>query len=190
MALFDLFTIVFTEFLKISPDLLSKYSTVQDQLLYLILIPHVILLLFLWTFGSWIARGHSKFHILLSIVGYIYLIWAGWYGSFIVPIVISWFTITIILAFGFFILTYVIHPARGPALYKLTGELGGILGEATIGKEKKRKEFERQIESIEAQVRSLRHSKTGDRMTDRYIDLQIVELERHKADLEHQLSKL
>lgn len=182
--------LVFKEFLKISPDLISKYTTVQDQLLYLILIPHAVLLLFLWSFGSWIARGHPKFHILLSVVGYIYLIWAGWYGTFIVPIIISWFMITIILAFGFFILTYIIHPARGPALYKLTGEIGGMIGEATIGKEKKRKELERQIENIDAQITRLRASKTGDRMTDRYIDLQIAEISRHKADLEHQLSKL
>lgn len=186
----NLFQIIFEEFLKISPDLLSKYSTIQDQLLYLILIPHVVLLLFLWTFGSWIARGHSKFHILLSIVGYIYLIWAGWYGTFIAPLVVSWFTITIILAFGFFILTYIIHPARGPALYKLTGELGGMIGEATIGKGKKRKELEREIEEIKEQIVSLRSHLGTDPMTDRYITLQIADLDRHKSRLKIQLSKL
>ena len=44
----DLFRLIFEQILKISPTLLYKYPTVQEQVFYLILLPHVILFLFLF----------------------------------------------------------------------------------------------------------------------------------------------
>lgn len=151
----DLFTLIFEGFLKIDPILLTRYTNIQDQLLYLVLIPHVILLLFLWTFGIWIARGHPKFHILLSIVGYIYVVWSGLYGTFLIPFMVNMFSLMLILAFGFFILSYIIHPARGPAMYKLAGSVGETIGERTVGKMRKRKALEKQEDLLRSQIREL-----------------------------------
>jgi hypothetical protein len=107
----DIASILFEQFLRISPALLSQYSTVQDRLLYLIFIPHVILLLFLWSFGYWVAgKGHAGIRILLSLAAYIYLVWAGWYGSFIIPILLAWFPLLLIATFLFFILSRILHP--------------------------------------------------------------------------------
>lgn len=186
----DLFTLIFEQFLKISPTLINKYTTIQDQLLYLILIPHVVLLLFLWSFGEWISRGRPRFHILLSIVGYIFIIFGGWYGTFIVPIVVSWFIFLIAGAFVFFLLTYIIHPARGPAAYKLAGEVGKSIGKATIGKEKKRGELERQIDEIDAMIAAIKSTPASTAEAQNYRDMQIQQLEAKKASLQHQLDNL
>lgn len=191
MAEIQLFQIIFEQFLKISPELISKYAgSTQDQLLFLILIPHVILLLFLWSFGAWIARGHGKFHILISIVGYIFVIWGGWYGTFLVPILVSFFTIILALAFGFFILTYIINPGRGPAFYKLAGEAAREIKEKTLGKEQKRKAIEQEIDSINAQIRAIQNNPATTHEAMSYQQMQLQQLKAHKAALEEKESRL
>ncbi len=187
MAEIQLFQLIFEQFLKVDPSILSQYVTVQDQLLYIILIPHVILLLFLWNFGAWISRGSARFNMLISLVGYIYIIASGLYGTFFIPIIVNFFALMIILSFGFFILTYIIHPARGPALFRLTGELGKEIGEKTVGKSKRKKEISRQIDDINAQIGALRRRLGHGRSSDSFVNIQITELERRKAELERQL---
>lgn len=188
MATIDI-TIIWT-ILQISSDLMAKYTSVQDQLLYLILIPHVILLLFLWSFGAWIARGHGKFHILISLVGYIFVIWGGWYGMYFVSIINSFFAIILALAFGFFILTYIIHPARGPALYKLAGEVGKEIREKTLGKEQKRKALEKEIDRINAQIRAIQGAPATTKEAMQYKEMNLAQLKAQKAALEEEESGL
>lgn len=148
----DITTLILQDILKISTSLIRDYSSVGDQLIYLILIPSVIVLLFVYVFGGWIAGSSPKFHYLITIVSYIFIIYSGWYGSFIVPIVINWFAITLGLAFVFFIITKVIHPIRGKAIYELSGAAGKRLKEATMGKTKARKEVEKQMSELRRQI--------------------------------------
>ncbi len=125
----DLSTLIFEEILKISPELLARYPTVQDKLLYLILIPHVVLFMFLWGFGDWIIKHHATIRKLLIMATYIYLIWSGFYGSIFVPIVNAWFTIMVIVAFVFFILTRTFSPLRVSTLANVAYGLGRKLRE-------------------------------------------------------------
>ncbi len=135
MAL-DLTMLIFQELLKISPELLARYPSVQDKLLYLFLIPHVVLFMFLWSFGDWIIRSHAKIRNALVITAYIYLLWSGFYGSIFVPIVNAWFMLTIMTAFIFFILSRTFSPLRLPALTGLAVEVGRKLREPRDMEEK------------------------------------------------------
>ncbi len=153
----DLARVVFEEFLKVSPDLISKYSTVQDQLLYLILIPHVLLLLFLLAFSKGIVKRftgeHAKFRFLLGITAYIYIIWSGWYGTLFIPFFLSWFYIALGIAVFLFLISIVWHPAAGPAGGKLISGIFESIGEKTIGREKEIDRLEQEISHIDAEIR-------------------------------------
>jgi uncharacterized membrane protein (DUF106 family) len=81
---------ILVQILKISSDLLSKYSTVQDRLLWLIFIPHILLFIFIWLFADNMAKlgggTHTGIRTLVAIAAYITIIFTGWYGMYIVPI--------------------------------------------------------------------------------------------------------
>lgn len=154
MAIFtiDLFRIVFEEFLKISPDLVSKYSTIQDQLIYLLLIPHLILLLFLFGFGYMIIVEHKGLRLLTTIVAYIFIIYSGWYGSFLVPLTITWFTIMLIFAFFLFFISKIFHPLQAQKLGHAIGpQIGASIGKA-LGKGKEIEKLEDELKYVTTQI--------------------------------------
>ncbi len=143
--------IILEEILKIPTDLMFQYTSVADQLIYLILIPTLVVLLFVWTFGGWIAGQHPRFRILITIVSYIFIIYAGWYGA-MASFIVSWFALLLGLAFAFFIISRIIHPIRGKAIYELSGAMGKRLKEVTVGKQKEREVLEDQIKDLQTQI--------------------------------------
>jgi len=184
MAIFtiDLFRIVFEEFLKISPDLVSKYSTIQDQLLYLFLIPHAILLLFIFTFGYWfVGNAHKGLRLIISLVAYIYLIWAGWYGTFVIPIVNAFLPMLIISWFLFFIFSRVFHPLNlGGASGVIKGASDVVKGSIAEGKAKEK--VAKEMELIARRIRELEAERTRlERMGGQ---------DRRLAEVEYQIGKL
>ena len=112
----NLFNLVFREILKISPTLLSRYTTVQDQIIYLILIPMVILFLFIVAFSRQIVGRivgeHRGFQYLVSIIVFIYLVYNGTFGTLLVPLFIGWLNIAIVLSLIVFVVSVVMHPAN------------------------------------------------------------------------------
>lgn len=144
----NLFTLIFKEILRISPTLLYKYTSIQDQVLNLILLPHVILFLFLFGLGWAIIPENKGLRYLLMIVTYIFVVTQGWYGSFLIPLLQIYFWIT--LAFGLFLffITRIIHPATAKGLGKAAGGLARDIGKR-MGKEK-------QIERLEEELRHVR----------------------------------
>lgn len=181
MAVLDLFTIIFTEFLKISPDLISKYTTIQDQLLYLILIPHAILLLFIFTFGYWfVGNAHKGLRLVISLVAYIYIIWAGWYGSLVIPIVNAFLPMLIISWFLFFIFSRVFHPLN------IGGASGVIKGasdvvKVSIEKGKNREKAEKELSLVKTRISYL---------TKQYEKAQHDNNRKLEAELVYQIEKL
>jgi hypothetical protein len=148
----DISRLIFEQILRIDPALLYRYATIQDQLLYLIFIPHVILLLFLWSFGYWIAgRGHPGIRILISLAGYIYLVWAGWYGTLLVPIIIAWFPLLLLAMFAFFIISRVLHPLT---ISGMTGVLRAMITRATAGPLERRR-LEKEIRYLKTELESV-----------------------------------
>ncbi len=191
-----LFGLIFEEILKIDPSILAKYTTVTDQLLYLILIPHVILFLFIYGFSSGIVGrivgGHTGFKYLMGIVVYIFIILGGWYGSILVPIFINWFYIVLVVGIIIFLMMAVIHPARGPSWVKNIGELGKMAGRRTFGKAAEKKAIEDEIKILRAERESLRRQ-LGQELRPQaktYIQMQITEVERRIAQLEAKKRRL
>ncbi len=194
MATPDLFTLVFEQFLKISPQLISKYTSVQDQLLYLILIPHAILILFLIAFGRGIvgrAIGqHKGLNILISVVAYIYIIWAGWYGTLIVPLTIGWFFIAIVITLFVFFISIIWHPAAAPAGAGLAHAVAGAITQRTIGRQRDIERLHREIEAIDRSIERL-HREMDERpeLRQRLAD-QIGRHVRRREQIEIELERL
>jgi hypothetical protein len=189
MATVDLFNLIFIQLLKISPDLISRYSTVQDQILYLLLIPSVIIILFVWTFGYWImGNGHNGLRILISLIAYIYIVWSGWYGSWIIPVILAWFPIVLVTFFLFFILSRILHPMN----------IGGASKVMKAGFEKipqKGKEINalrKQIDIIKKKIRHLESekSKMSDPQARSVLSLEITDLKQKKKEIEHEIDIL
>jgi hypothetical protein len=189
----DLFNLVFNEILKISPTLLSKYATIQDQVIYLILIPTVVLFLFIFAFAKGIVGRivgeHKGFEYLVSIVTYIYLVYSGIFGTTLVPIFITWLNIAIVVALILFVMSVVIHPARGPALMKVGEAIGKSAGKLSAKQHEKRA-IEEEIDSIKKQIAVLEaqaNSPGIESAAKAYYQSQIGNLKTRKADLESKL---
>ncbi|NIM47463.1 MAG: hypothetical protein GTN40_04895 [Candidatus Aenigmarchaeota archaeon] len=153
----DMFNLIFREVLKISPTLLYKYTTIQDQVIYLILIPMLVLFLFIYAFSRQIVLRvvgeHRGFQYLVSIIVFIYLIYSGIFGTMLVPIFTTWLYIALALSLIVFFVSVVIHPSRGPALTKL----GREAGKKVFQKTRKIDALEREIDVINKKIRRYQH---------------------------------
>jgi len=187
----DLFKLLFEEILKIDSSTLSRYTTFQDQTLYLFLIPHVILFLFLYAFSfgivTRITGPHKGFSYLLGIVSYIYIVYAGWYGRLLV-FFLGWLYIALGLAIFLFFVSIIWHPAATTAGMKLMGEVGKQIAKKT-GKEHEKKAIEEEIDSINRQIRELEgeRGRATEATSRAYIEMNISNLKAQKRALESRL---
>jgi hypothetical protein len=194
----DLFQIIFTQILKIDPNIISNYTTLQDQFLYLILIPQVVLILFVYAFSRgfvnrFITGGHIAFSYLVGIVVYIYIIWSGFYGGFLVSFLVTWLYIALGLALFLFFISIFWHPAAGKVGGALIGKLFSTVAEKTVGKSKKEEAIQAKIENIDARINALNNQlgRPGiTRMQQSYLQMQIADLDQQKAELQRELSRL
>ena len=189
MATVDLFNLIFRTILKISPNLISNYSSIQDQILYLLLIPTVIILLFVWTFGYWImGKGHNGLRILISLIAYIYIIWSGWYGTWIIPLILAWFPVVLVTFFLFFIMSRIFHPmnvAGASKVMKAGFEKAGAKG-------KEINALRKQIEMIDKKIKHLSNErgKMADGQAREVLNLEITDLRSKKKEIEHEIDVL
>jgi hypothetical protein len=190
----SIFNIVFNDILKISPALLSKYTSTSDQALYLILIPSVILLLFVWTFGYWITGSKARgIRTLISVIAYVYIVYSGFYGSFVAPVILAWFPITVVLYFIFFIMTKIFHPMN---VVPASNVVSAVFKKAT-DKSKDIDSTERSIELLNKKISQLKamqkemenKNPPNDKAVAEIIT-KMTELEHHKMDLEDHLNRL
>ncbi len=185
----DLFNLIFTQILKIDPTLITRYTTLQDQILYLILIPHVIVLLFLYSFAQLISGGHKGFRNLLGIVGYLFLIIAGWYGKFLVPIFITWFQILLVITAIFFIGSRIIHPARMTEIFQVGSKIYEKAGE----KGKAREELYNEKKALDQQIAELKRLAAGqppNSPQQQYLYAQIGQFTAQRVMVESKLKSL
>ena len=152
MAL-DLMTLIFTQILKISPSLMAQYPSIQDKLIYLILIPHVILIMFIAIFSDIFSvslrRGtvHGTIKYLVAIVTYIFIIYSGWYGGFFVAIANAWFIILLIFGVIGFFLIRIVPPQMMVGLGGVAAKLGENVGK-NLSKEKAREKLEEELKAL------------------------------------------
>lgn len=185
----DLFTLIFENILRIDPSMITKYTALQDQILFLILIPHVILFLFIWGFMYAVAPGHKGLRYLVALITYLFAMIGGspysYYGSILIPIFSAWWMIILVVGFIFFIASRIVHPARAREIY----ELGRGITSKITQKGKKEKKLEKQIRSLDSQINAIQASYSG-RPIPRLVEREIDELRRRRAEIEAELSEL
>jgi hypothetical protein len=143
---------IFNEVLKISPSLISKYTTVQDQSIMLILLPHLILFMFLFSFGWGLMPQNRGLRYVISVVTYIYIMSQGWYGSIIVPVSLAWYPILLIAAIFIFFAFKIIHPVTVGKLANVGASFAKDAGKH-LGKDKEIERLYREIENIDCQLK-------------------------------------
>ncbi len=130
--------------LNISPQLLSKYTAVQDQLLWLIFIPTLIFVFFIYWFATAVTLGHKGFRNLFGIAAYLTIVLTGWYGK-LIPLFITWWWIVLGLGIFLFLLSAVFKPGKSREMLVL----GGALGQAATGKFWERREMQKKVKYLE-----------------------------------------
>jgi len=147
----DLFNLIFNQVLKVSPTILYKYTVIQDQVLHFILLPHVILFLFLFGFGQAVIPEHKGLRYLVMVVTYIFIIMQGWYGTFLIPLLEGWFTITLVFGLFLFFATRILHPATAQKIGMAAASLAKDAGKE-IGKDKQIEKLADELEHITREI--------------------------------------
>ncbi len=104
----DIELLIFTIVFKIPPSVVTQYSSVGDKLLYLIIIPHIILFMLLVFISDIIpiVNQSNFFKNLFRIVGYIYFVYSGWYGTWFLKIALAWWIVTFVAFAAIFFLRW------------------------------------------------------------------------------------
>jgi len=182
--------LIFVQVLKISSSTLAQYPQMQDRLLYLIFIPHILLLIFIWIFADSVARIgggiHKGIRALTAIGVYVFLIFGGWYGAWIVPIFVGLWQIILALALITFVASRFIHPARAKEMMAL----GKLVGEKVTEKSKIRKKLEHERDALKRMIKEIEktHPTTTEGM--QYKEMQLAQLRAKLAQIEHELEEL
>lgn len=148
----DLFRLIFEEILKVSPSLLYKYSTLQEQILNLILLPHVVLFLFLFGLGWAVIPENKGLRYLIMVVAYIFVVVQGWYGTFLIPLLQTWFWITLIVGLFLFFMSRILHPLTAKGLGATAGKLAHDIGKSA-GREKQIERLEEELKQVKRDMR-------------------------------------
>lgn len=136
--------------LNITPQLLAKYASIQDQLLWLIFIPNLIFIFFIYWFATAATLGHKGFRNLFGIAAYLTIVLTGWYGR-LVPLFITWWWIVLGLGVFLFLLSAVFKPGKSREMLVL----GGALGQAATKKFWDRREAEKEIKDKDNALRKI-----------------------------------
>jgi membrane-bound ClpP family serine protease len=199
----DIAQLLLEQILRIDPSHLFKYSAVQDQLLYLILIPNVILILFIVGFTGAIAGAHKGMRNLLAIVVYLFFILGGWYGSFLIPLTITYFKAMLVFGILIFVLAKFFHPtmAKGGGR-AAAGAIGGFFkkrreklgGELTKAKriEELRKDIIHKDRLLQDLDRKITHAEAtpGLERTVATLSGQRTRVQEEKLQLEREIQRL
>lgn len=193
MVLTGIEKIIFVEILKISSSVLNNpqwAATMQDRLLYLIFIPHVLLVIFIWIFADNVSRIGGGTHVgirtLVSIATYVFIVFAGWYGSLIVPIFVGLWQLILAVALISFVLSRFLHPARAKEMMAL----GKVVGEKVTEKGKIRKKLEHERDAVRRMMREIQKSPARTQEGMQYKEMQLAQLRAKLAEIEHELEEL
>ena len=136
--------------LNITPQILSQYRTVQDQLLWLIFIPSLAMIFFIYWFASTVSLGHKGFRNLFGVAAYLTLILTGWYGRLIPIFNLYWGLLLAVSAFLFF-MNFFLPIGKSREREAIGQNL------VTAGKEKilQRREFAKKLKDVEETLQNL-----------------------------------
>lgn len=178
----DLFKLIFEEILKISPQLMFKYTTLPQQLLHLIFLPHVILFLFLFGFGWMLAPEHRGFRYLLALAAYIFVVMQGWYGTFLIPLLESWFMIMLVFGLFLFFGSKIFHPLTAK---KIGSRVAPAIGKA-LAKKKEIERLEDELKFVRDRMRDLKGRMRGNPA----LEYQYEEYQKQEHKIKEKIDKL
>ncbi|MEM7823754.1 MAG: hypothetical protein QW227_00005, partial [Candidatus Aenigmatarchaeota archaeon] len=81
----------------------------------------------------------------ISIIAYLFFIWSGIYGTFLVPITAAFWYLLLGMGLFLFFISRIIHPATAGAMIGLAAEVGKKIGEKTVGKASEKYELQKQL---------------------------------------------
>lgn len=136
--------------LNISPQILSQYRTVQDQLLWLIFIPSLVVIFFIYLFATRATGGHTGFRNLFGIAAYLTLVLTGWYGK-LVPILNLYWGLLLGVALFLFIVNFFLPVGKS----RERESMGGGLMKGGLEKAFERREYARKAKDIETALKNL-----------------------------------
>jgi hypothetical protein len=182
--------LIFGTLLRLDPSLISKYSSsVQNQIMNLFLIPHVILFLFIYGFAWVIIPTHKGLKYLISILAYLTVVLLGEpysYYSMIVPFFLLWWQVALVVGLFFFIWSRFINPSKTPELFNLGRAATAKMSEGS----KRRRALLEEIDATRRQIAALRMEAANPGLEPSarsYIQSNISNLEAKRRDLEARL---
>ncbi len=110
--------------------------------IYAFLLPHIVLFIFLFIFAQPIHKLHNGLGVLFGVGAYIFIIYEGWYGAILAPLLIWWFVLSIIMGLGYFFITK----------FMGAGEQRGNVGKWAGEKIKKGMKKEKVIQQLEMDI--------------------------------------
>lgn len=197
MATIDLFQLVFQTILKISPNLLYKYTTIQDQILNLIFFPHVVLFLFILGFGDFLVpegrtSGKNKgMRYLVMGAAYIFIVYQGWYGTILIPIMQTWFSLMLVSGLIFFFLVRIISPKQADTLGTGIATYAGAKVGKQMAKPKALKKLRDELDATKKQLSITRDRlNSPDARSNHYVFAALKAEEKALLDKKRQLEKM
>jgi len=188
MALTGAEKFVLVDILRFTNDVLSRYATTQDRLLFLIFIPHVVLILFIWLFADSISRMggfiHTGIRALAAIAVYITIIFTGWYGGILAPLFANLWQMMVIFALIMFVGSRFIHPARAKEFMGL----GKFVGEKITEKGNVKKKLEHRAETVRRMIQQIRRQQPTTAQGRQYQEMQLAQLRAELAELEAEIN--
>lgn len=185
----DILDLLFNQFLRINPTTIAQYTTPQQQLLNLFLIPHIILFLFIYGFAWVLVPTHKGLRYLASIGAYLSVVLMGspysYYGT-LIPFFLVWWQVALFVGLFFFIWSRFINPSKVPELFNI----GRAAAAKITEKDKKRRAIEEEIDSIKKQIaviESQANSPGIEPAAKAYAQSQIINLKARQKDLESRL---
>jgi len=186
-----LFNLIFVELLKISPNLLSQYYTIQDRIIHLLFLPHVILFLFIWGFGMMIVppsgdNSMKGLRYLVSVAAYIFIVYQGWYGTFLIPLLQTWFYVMLIFGLFLFFISKILHPVTA----KKFGDVGKAVGQSVgekMARGKQIEDLENELKFVKKRISELKGQNPGSNTA---VAFELESYEKQKHEIEKAIKKL
>ena len=171
----DLYNLIFKTVLQL-PDCTGKATwgcvngVFPHDFIYGLLIPHIILLIFLFIASKGI--GHKGLEMLLGVGVYIFIVYSGWYPIF-ASLSIFWLILSIFIASFYFFWGKILHPVRSRELFKL-----GYI------KAKKSAEKVKRIEALKSDIAYLRRALEKAKKSGSKEEIETLAKELTKKELE------
>ncbi len=177
----DLYTLVFRVILRVSECSAGAEwgcltGDVTHDFIYAFLLPHVVLFIFLFILAMPVRNMHSGLGVLFGVGAYIFIIYEGWYGAILAPLLMWWFVLSIIIGLGYFFINKFLgsQETRG----KIGRSLGGKIKEGM----KKEQALEYLQRDIEEYKRKLKNAKSGS--TEKVYAEKLAKLREEKRKLQ------